>query len=62
MKISKVINELAKYQKLYGDIECDISIDDIDGTSTGIIDINKIEETYNEKMEVESICIMHREE
>lgn len=62
MKISKVIKELEDYQKLYGDIECDISIDDIDGTSTGIIDINAIEETYNKKQEIESICIMHREE
>ncbi len=62
MKISKVIKQLANYQKLYGDIECDISVDDIDGTSTGVIDINTIEETYNEKMEIESICIMHRKE
>lgn len=60
MSISQVIRLLEHYKKLYGDLPCDMYMEDVDHVCTGIDEINCIEETYDKEHHVESICIMHK--
>lgn len=46
----------------YGDVECDMYMESIDGTNTGIDEISEINVTYEcDRNTVASICIQHLE-
>lgn len=47
MKVSEVIKRLTKLQEKFGDVECMVYMEDIDGTQTGLDEINEIENTLD---------------
>ncbi len=59
MKVSEVINRLTELKEKWGDKECMLYMEDIDGTKTGLDEINEIENTLEDDP---VIYIAHREE
>lgn len=49
MKVSEVISKLQELQNKWGNIECMICMDDIDGTQLGLDTINEIENTLEDE-------------
>lgn len=43
MKIKELIKKLEKLKNKIGDVEVNVIIEDIDGTKTGILDINEVD-------------------
>ena len=59
MKVSEVIEKLNKLKEKFGDLECMVYMEDIDGTETGLDEINEIENTLEDEP---VIYIAHRNE
>lgn len=59
MKVSEVIKRLKELKKQYGDIECDMYMEDIDGTECGVDDINEIDISRDMEGNIVSIYIAH---
>ena len=65
MLICEVINKLVGYMAEYGNIECDLYMEDIDGSNSGIDSVNDISPSFEyvdeteTEVKVSSICIAH---
>ena len=58
MTISKLITILQHYKKLYGDLPCDIHMDGINHKNNCTHKINFVVEHFDEKHNIDSICLM----
>ena len=59
MKVSKVIERLQELKDQLGDVECDMYMEDIDGTQCGVDEINEIDISTDENGENQEIYIAH---
>ncbi len=59
MKVSQVIKRLQELQEQLGDVDCDIYMEDIDGTQCGVDEINEIDISTDENGQNPAIYIAH---
>lgn len=59
MKVSEVIKRLNELKKELGDVDCEIYMEDIDGTQIGIDEINEIDISTDEEGLDAAIYIAH---
>lgn len=59
MKVSEVIKRLNELKKELGDVDCEIYMEDIDGTQIGMDEINEIDISTDEEGLDAAIYIAH---
>lgn len=59
MKVSKVIERLQELKNQLGDVDCDMYMEDIDGTQCGVDEINEIDISTDGDGKNQAIYIAH---
>lgn len=59
MTVNEVIKRLQELQEQLGDVDCDLYMEDIDGTQCGVDEINEIDICTDENGQNAAIYIAH---